>query len=389
MQRLPNLSFYRPMLTPKLFYFFYFAAAASLMPFLSLYYAQLGLSGRQIGLLSGMLPLITLIVAPVWGGLADATRRHGRLLTLAIGGTLLSVLGLSRATSMVGLVPNVVVYALFSAPIIPLVDNTVVAMLGQRRAEYGKQRLWGAVGWGIAAPVAGQLIDRAGLGWAFYGYLALMFGGMIASTRLPVSHAGIGGHFRSGLRSLGTNRQWMVFLFTTLIGFIGLAMAINFLFLYLDELGADKTLMGLSLSVATLSELPVWFFSDRLLRRWGARGTLALSLLACAGQAFAYSWMRTPWLVLPIQLLHGPAFSAMWAAGVSYASEMAPEGMGATAQGVFAGVAMGLRSALGAFLGGLLYDGLGPTLMFRWGGVSALVGLLLFALAGRRQRRRD
>jgi PPP family 3-phenylpropionic acid transporter len=389
MQRLPNLSFYRPMLTPKIFYFCYYAAAASLMPFLSLYYAQLGLSGRQIGLLAGLLPLITIIVAPVWGALADTTRRHGRLLTLAIGGTLLSVLALSRATSMVGLLPIVVVYALFSAPIIPLVDNTVVAMLGERRDEYGKQRLWGAVGWGIAAPVAGQLIDRSGLGWAFYGYLALMFGGMVASTRLPVSHASIGGQFRTGLRSLATNRPWMAFLFTTLIGFVGLAMAISFLFLYLDDLGADKTLMGLSLTVATLSELPVWFFSDRLLRRWGARGTLALSLLACAGQAFAYSFMRTPWLVLPIQLLHGPAFSAMWAAGVSYASEMAPEGMGATAQGVFAGVAMGLRSALGAFLGGLLYDGLGPTLMFRWGGVSALVGLLLFALAGRRQGRRD
>ena len=105
------------------------------------------------------------------------------------------------------------------------------------------------------------------------------------------------------------------------------------------------------------------------------------SLLACGVQAFAYSLMRTPWLVLPIQLLHGPAFSAMWAAGVSYAAEIAPEGMGATAQGLFSGVAMGLRSALGAFIGGLLFEGLGAALMFRWGGVSAVLGLLLFVLA--------
>jgi PPP family 3-phenylpropionic acid transporter len=110
---------------------------------------------------------------------------------------------------------------------------------------------------------------------------------------------------------------------------------------------------------------------------------LTLSLLACAAQGFAYSLIRAPWLVLPIQLLHGPAFSAMWAAGVSYASEMAPEGMGATAQGLFQGVAMGLRSALGAFLGGILYDSVGPVMMFRWGGVSALIGLVFFVLAGR------
>jgi PPP family 3-phenylpropionic acid transporter len=383
MQRSLNPSFDRAMWLPKAFYFFYFAAAASLIPFLALYYEQVGLSGRQIGLLAGMLPLISLISASFWGGLADATQRHGRLLTLAIGGTLISVLALSLATAFCWLIAVVVFYALVSAPILPLVDSTVVAMLGERKKEYGKQRLWGAVGWGLAAPAAGVLIDRTGLDWAFYGYLVLMCGGLVVSTRLPVSRASIGARFWRGLRSLATNWQWIVFLVAILIGFLGLSIAINFLFLYMSSLGASKTLMGVSLTVATVSELPVWFFSSRMLERWGTRGVLTLSLLACAAQGFAYSLIRAPWLVLPIQLLHGPAFSAMWAAGVSYASEMAPEGMGATAQGLFQGVAMGLRSALGAFLGGILYDSVGPVMMFRWGGVSALIGLVFFVLAGR------
>ena len=79
----------------------------------------------------------------------------------------------------------------------------------------------------------------------------------------------------------------------------------------------------------------------------------------------------------------------MWSAGVAYASDIAPEGMGATAQGLFTGVAMGLRSALGAFIGGVLYDAAGPAMMFRWGGVSALVGLLLFVLASKRLAHSD
>jgi PPP family 3-phenylpropionic acid transporter len=385
MQRLHNPSFDRALVLPKSFYFFYFAAAASLMPFLALYYEQVGLSGRQIGLLAGMLPLISLVSASFWGGLADATQRHRRLLRLAMGGTLIAVLALSLTSAFYLLIVVVVVYAVVSAPILPLVDSTVVAMLGKRRREYGKQRLWGAVGWGLSAPVAGVLIDRTGLDWAFYGYLVLMCGGFVVSTRLPVSRASIGTRFWRGLRSLVTNRQWIIFLVTILIGFVGLSIAISFLFLYMNSLGASKTLMGVSLTVATVSELPVWFFSSRLLERWGTRGVLTLSLLACAIQGFAYSLIRNPWLVLPIQLLHGPAFSAMWAAGVSYASEMAPEGMGATAQGLFQGVAMGLRSALGAFLGGVLYDGVGAVMMFRWGGVSALVGLTFFVLAGKRR----
>lgn len=45
------------MILPKAFYFFFYAAAASLIPFLSLYYEHLGLNGRQIGLLTGLMPL--------------------------------------------------------------------------------------------------------------------------------------------------------------------------------------------------------------------------------------------------------------------------------------------------------------------------------------------
>lgn len=58
----------------RAFYFCYFAAGASLLPFLVLYYQQLSLPGFQIGLLSAIPPLTFLVAAPVWGGLAHADR---------------------------------------------------------------------------------------------------------------------------------------------------------------------------------------------------------------------------------------------------------------------------------------------------------------------------
>ena len=371
------------MLVPKVFYFFFFGASAALAPFLGLYFEQSGLSGRQIGLLFGMPPLLTLVSAPLWGGLADATHRHKLLLVVAMTGSSLMTFALSLTPAFLWLVPLVAARAFLGAPIMPLIDSTVVAMLDDRRDEYGKQRLWGAVGWGLVAPLVGFLIDRTGLQWMFYSYLMLVMCNLVVSTRLPVRYAAIGGQFRQGVHALLANRQWIVFLTAILIGALSLTFEVSFLSLYMDDLGAGKTLMGLALTAGTISELPVWFFADRFLERWGARRLLAFSLLACGVQAFAYSLIRTPWLVLPIQLLHGPAFSAMWAAGVHYAAEIAPEGMGATAQGLFSGVVMGLRSALGAFIGGLLYEGLGAALMFRWGGLSAVLGLLLFILAGR------
>jgi PPP family 3-phenylpropionic acid transporter len=97
-----------------------------------------------------------------------------------------------------------------------------------------------------------------------------------------------------------------------------------------------------------------------------------------------YSVIKSPWLVLPVQLLHGPAFSGMWIAGVSYAREIAPEGMGGTAQGLFSGVLLGLGGTLGAFLGGFFYDRIGAAWLFRLVAAGIVLALLLFAVLSKK-----
>jgi predicted MFS family arabinose efflux permease len=71
-------------------------------------------------------------------------------------------------------------------------------------------------------------------------------------------------------------------------------------------------------------------------------------------------------MILPVQLLHGLTFSLTWAAGVSYARQIAPAGMSATAQGLFSGTFFGLGGSVGALMGGILYQTVGSALMFRY-----------------------
>ncbi|MBK9210939.1 MAG: MFS transporter [Anaerolineales bacterium] len=49
---------------PFSFYFLYFGAFASLAPFFVIFYQGLGFTGTQIGLLTGVAPLITLVATP-------------------------------------------------------------------------------------------------------------------------------------------------------------------------------------------------------------------------------------------------------------------------------------------------------------------------------------
>jgi PPP family 3-phenylpropionic acid transporter len=96
----------------------------------------------------------------------------------------------------------------------------------------------------------------------------------------------------------------------------------------------------------------------------------------------AWSLIGDPYLALSFQLLNGLAFGALWLAGVAYARQIAPEGMGATAQGLLSGVYFGFSSAIGALLGGVWYEQLGSWGMYRWGGGVMLIGLVIFVLAG-------
>ncbi|NJN53670.1 MAG: MFS transporter, partial [Anaerolineae bacterium] len=331
----------------KAFYFLFFGAGACLIPFLTLHYQDLGLSGQQIGLLTGIVPLITMVAASVWGALADATHKHHLLLLAAIAGLWLSIAAMTRVHTFTALIPLVSLYAIFIAPIVPLVDNSVMAGLGEQRAEYGRVRVWGSYGWGIAALIIGVMIEAQGLSIAFTVYLLLLLVLFIIGVRLPVQAGQMGDSVRHGLGLLLGNRRWLLFMAVALVEGMTLGIFLNYLFLYLEEMGASSTLMGLSLTFATLSEIPVFLYSRRLLARWGAPFVLMLSMVGTVIRAFAYVFMTAPWQVLPISLLHGPTFAAMWAAGVAYADESAPPGLGATAQGLFSSVVFGLGAALG------------------------------------------
>ncbi len=375
-----------PLFKAKAIYFLFYAAGAALVPFLPIFYRSLGFPASRIGLLLSITPLLTLAGAPFWGGVADASRRHRLVLLGVMGGAMLAVGALSQMSAFGLLALCVAVYAFFSAPIIPLIDNSVLAILASpagQGADYGKQRMWGAVGWGLSAPLAGWLAGRLGQTWPFLVYLALMAGLVLAAARLPIRVELRERSYWSGMRLLLSDRRWFVFLAVILLCGVGGSVITNYLFLDMADLGASQATMGLALSVATLGEMPVLFFSGWMLRKWGARGLLVMGMAAYVVRALGLSLATAPWQALALQALHGLTFSAVWVAAVSYAGELAPKGLGATAQGLMSSVFFGIGGMSGSLLGGVLFERYGPGLLFRGSALMVLGGLALFLAAGR------
>jgi len=365
---------------PFLFYFFFFAAASGLFPFTALYYQSIGLSGAQIGLLVGSAPLITLIGAPLWTGIADASHRHKLVMSFTILVAIICTLIIPALRNFALLFPLVLIYAFTSAPISSFGDSATMSMLGDQREMYGRIRLGGTIGWGAMAYISGLLIDRNGIVWAYWIYAVGMTLTLLISQGLVFNKVEKQESFWRGIGALLANQRWVLFLGMAFICGVGMASINTYQFVYLAEIGASKSLMGLSVAISTLSELPVMFFGDRLLKRFQPRGLLVLGMIVIGVRVLLYSAFNSPIAILMLQLMHGFTFPAIWIAGVSYAHENAPNGLRATAQGLFGAMMMGIGAGVGGFLGGLLIGSIGGRGMYLVFGALVLVSVAFFTL---------
>jgi MFS transporter, PPP family, 3-phenylpropionic acid transporter len=362
---------------PFSFYFLYFAAFSALMPFFVLFYQRLGFSGAQIGLLTGIPPLITLVAAPFWTGVADAKQWHKLVMGVGIVIAVLSVFLLPTFTSFAAILFLIILFNIFLSPVASLADSATINMLGEERAMYGRIRLGGPIRRRLFAPIAGAMVQNYGLKLAFWSFSAIMLINFFVSQRFVHGSHEENTSKPGGLRVLLTNRRWINFLFIAFLGGLGTFAVNAYLFPYMAELGAKETTMGFALTIATLTEMPIFFFGDRLVKRFTNYGLFLLALVMVAIRSLLLAVVSTPFMVLALQAFGGMIFPAMWLAGVSYADENAPAGLKSSAQGLFGAVSFGVGSAVGGFIGGLLLESIGGRGMFLVFGIIVLVGLVI------------
>ncbi len=365
------------------FYLLFFAGVAPLFSFLVLYYTGQGLSGSEIGVLMGIGPLIGIVAGPLWGGLADSIRRHRLVLSIAMLGNVLAIFCYPFAHTFLAFFALAVLQAIFGGPIIPLVDHATISMLGDQKEQYGRIRMGGTVGYLLAALSMGAIVTLYGLLWIFWFYCAVLLIALLAAQRMQFSQKPSEGSFTGGVRELLSDRKWILFLIIVFVAGSGSATINSYFFLYLEKIGTSDLWKGLALAIATIAELPALFFANRFLKKFKSRGLLTLGLVGTAVRSLLLGVIGVPWMALTVQLMQAVTFPILLVAGVSYADENAPAGMGATAQGIFNSAFMGFGFAAGGFFGGVLIDYVGVQHMYLVFGAATLVATLIFMMVQR------
>lgn len=374
-------------------YLLFYAANAALLPVLALYYESIGVTGTRLGVLTALWPAGNVLGASLWGAVADATGRHRLVLGLAILGAASLAQLVGVGTGFVMLLPAVSAFAVAAAPIGPMLDHAVLEDLGERHNRFGRVRLWGAVGWGGAAPLVGLIVDKAGLRSVFPIYAAAMLGLLVTTFPLRIPHTRLGAGIFGGLATIVRSPQWRRFLVTVFLIGTGGTLTHHYLFVYFASIGGSGSLRGIALAIATLSELAVFLFAERITHALRPSRLILVAMGGVGVRMILYGVIADPVVALLPQLLHGVSFALVLIAGVATARRLAPPGMGATAQALFSATHMGLGGVAGALLGGALFTRLTVPQAFLVVGVGELLLTAILLATGRsatlRSRRRS
>lgn len=373
--RTARLATETPLWTLKAYQFLGTAAWACSFRIIGVYYIHVGLTRSQIGWITLCRRCASFCGMLFWARLCDYLGEYRRvLLTCNALGLMTTLCNLLPAVQCsVPLVFAVVIGGTFlnsatSAGVVDALCNRVLEQQGGRET-YGNQRLWSCLAAAIFAFVAGALVDLFGVSAMFLG------GGFFAALNLTVmcrhlpdadSEAAAQLHQRRQQRRFA--RSWcrfdVLWFFANLVVY-GVCMALveGFLFVYLlQDFEATSKVVGAAVTVMCTFEIPVfrWFhyFAGGDSPRLGLRTILVCCHAIFALRCLLYAALppNCPWLVLPVEPLHGLTFAAMWNAAVMYGRSLAAPGQEATMQAFVAGLYYQLADGLGSIAWGPLSE---------------------------------
>ncbi|KAL0583763.1 hypothetical protein ABG067_006318 [Albugo candida] len=397
---------------PKLLYAVGSAGQSALVNYIAIYYQHVvHFSEWEIGILQTLPCVCAILSPPIWGAIADYFNDQRMIHNVCAIGSALLLFSISYfKTFGVGVLCIVTIGNFLAAPCGSLQDHAVLHMLEKTGGEYGKQRLFGAIGWGVGAYVVSILVQYYGLHAAFYVYLVLMLLSVAILQQIPPvkgetlkspSSVQIYGE-DDGLLPKETDTtgqsvpitmqfwnlvryQKDVLVLLVVIFLMGLMFGVlsSYLTMFLFNLsGGNSQIVGIAIVCETISELPAFFFSQQLIDRFGVVMVLVASTLGYGIRITFYWLMTNAWTAIPLELLHGVTFGLSWAACTQYIFTSAPVGLEGSMMGILNAVQNGLGRGAGTLIGGILYQKYSPQFMWMITDIGVpltFLGLLVFA----------
>ncbi|CAI6362092.1 unnamed protein product [Macrosiphum euphorbiae] len=396
----------RKLLLMKIHYFLGIGGYA-FAPFLTTISKQRGYSAFIVGLIFMLQPIPGLLIRPIVGAVTDKykCRRSVFIASSIIMFVLVCLLSIIPGTTSkeelndLDVLKSSLFWMFFTTiALIKMVgmartvleDTVCMDLLGEDKNNYGKQRLWGSIGWSLFAITSGACVDFYSAGLEYKNYAP---GYVIASLcflldiyvvfNLKIVQENDTKTVASDVKKVFTEGKVLVFLLWVV--FIGFFMSFiwYFVFWYLEDLSNEfhpetkswmKTLQGTALLIQCFGgEVPSFIFSSYILKRVDHMTILSVVFFTFTVIFSLYTIIENPLWELPVELLSGITFAMSHSAAISYAALITPAGAEGTLQGVVGTAYTGIGAPIGSIVGGYMFKHIGSIATFKWLSVVAFL----------------
>lgn len=333
-------------------YFFQYFALGCFLPLLSIYFEGIGLSGTQIGIITSVGSFVTIFAPPFWGIVSDKSMKHKSILL----GLMMVCILMFLLLPMTQFFPLIlIIYTIFnlsSSALNPLMDGISL----NSPIPFGKIRLWGALGFAVAAFAIGKLAEATTLSIIFYAYAVAMLITILILLTIRIDLRGHEPLHLKDIKTLLSNKTFLVFLLYTLL-IAGTLGAHNVFFgLLFKEVGGDTGLIGLAFLLFAASEAPFMQIIPYFIKRYGILNMMLLAPLLGVFRWYLHSVIPDPTIHLAIFFIQGIFYAPFLIGIAEYVRSRISPHLRTSAITIYSAIGFGVGGILTNFASGLLYD---------------------------------
>lgn len=367
---------------PYLFVAFYasiFMTYSIFNTFLPLYFKQEGYSGSSLGVLLSIGPLIAIISQPIWGTAGDRAKSKNFILRLILGGSGVTIFLFLFSSHFYYLVIATAVFSSFYYSLMPISDTITLEYLENTRWKFGPIRLAGTAGFAVMSVAAGAIASK-NIKAVFFVFFIVSLLAFLITCKLPE----IKGHQHSkekiSIFSLFKYKDFMLMSIFYLIIMSSMSFYYSFFGIYYEDMGAGRTLVGISMFISATSEVPFLLYASKLFKKIKSKYIMLGSAATICLRWYLLHIIGNIYAVLPTMLFHGLSFIILSYAMATYVNKNMPKALKASGQAVNWLIALGLSRITGSIIGGIFVDAYGIRQVFFYNSIFVGIFILIFGV---------
>ncbi|MFO7657248.1 MAG: MFS transporter [Bacteroidales bacterium] len=321
----------------RIIFFLTYASGSAWLSYFNLFLkGHLGLTDGQVGIISAVQQVNMLLLLPFWGMIAD---RFGRknILFFNMFMVFLLLYGFILQKTFFSVLIFTYLFTVFYSSIVPLTDSVSLDYIEQSgKSTYGSLRLWASVGWAVSALATGYFINAERIYLIFAVASVIMLVNLLILKLIyrPLK-------VQKSLQSLKLShlkdilfKDSRLVIMLVIMFFYGVFSAPIHLFInvYYEEIGAAYYHVGYAYAFQALSELPFFFFGQKIIKKTGARRLIVITMFVTSVRMLIYSLTSNPWVAICTGMLHGISLALFLVAFIAFVHQFIPPQWRATGQ---------------------------------------------------------